>query len=392
VQLADQLSFLPEAGSWASLARQRFAATLRGRLAGSEGLWLEHSTGYHFLVMRLAARFEEASGEPGAFTDELAAMRTAAGWLVMPSRRLIPYGDSRDGAAAPWAIAEAADDSGLHVFSDSGLAVVKDGGGYLAVTAGFHNTTHKHADELGFQLYDRGRDVISDSGFSDYNADRWRQFSRSVQAHSVLTIRDWEFPIDKPEVAYGSGIVAAGEGDGWYAIEARNPLLRSRGARHRRLFLYRPGRALLVLDRVRSRRHRTYTRLFQVASGMDAVGRGPTVGLKASGFNGALRDDGRHSTRSKVKGQYTPPRGWTFPAGKGRVPRWTIRYQSRAAAAWYLTAIGLRGAARASLARVGKRSLELRVGGPALATSRLEVSRAGDRLTVRRQRGGHRSR
>ena len=387
-RLGLHLGFLPEASGWKGLAVNRFQRTLHGRLIPGEGLWLEHSAGYQFVTIRLVDAFAQVAGQQTALADALTALRTAAGWLVMPSERVVPWGDSHASPAPAWAVDEGAAESGLRVFARSGLAVVKDGGGYLAVTAAFHNGTHKHADDLGFHLFDRGRDVISDSGFPAYTIDKWLGFARSTAAHSVLKVDDWKFPVAEPDLAYGSGIVAAGLGDGWYAIEGRNPRLRRRGVRHRRTFLYRPGRALLILDTVRSRRRHTYTRLFQIAPGIDARVRSHGGTLSASGFKGALREQGRRSHSSAVKGQYTPPRGWSFPARRQRVPRWTVGLRDRAEDTRYLTAIGLRGAAKAQLLRARKRSLRLRFGGPALARGILSVRRRGGALVVNRRPGG----
>jgi Heparinase II/III-like protein len=389
-RLALHLEFLPEAEAWSSLAQSRFPSTVNGRLIPGEGLWLEHSTGYQFVVMRLMTAFARVVGEEQLFADELAAMRDVAGWLTLPSERLVPWGDSRETPSVAWAVAEGADDHGLRVLRRSGLAVVKHAGGYLIVNAAFHNTTHKHPDDLGFHLYDSGRDVISDSGFPDYNNNKWRQFSRSVRAHSVLTISGWEFPVGNPKLAYGSGIVATGKGDGWYAIEGRNPLLRERGVRHRRLFLYRPGRTLLVLDTVRSRRRHTYVRRFQIAAGLKARGSARGIMLKGEGFRGALRNEGARAHRRAVKGHYSPPLGWSFPDVKRRVPRWAIELRSKAEDARYLEAIGLRGAARAKLLGRSRRVVRVRVGGRALAAGTVSVRRRGDRLLVQRRRAHRR--
>jgi Heparinase II/III-like protein len=385
-RLGLQFDFLEDGAGWGNLARTRFQSTLDGRLAGDEGLWLEHSAAYQFVVMGLVRKFVRVTGLDAALGDELDAMTEAAGWLVSPSGRWIPWGDSRAEGTPDWALEEGSDDEGLHVFEQSGLAVVKHGRGYLAVTAAFHNTTHKHSDELGFELHDRGVGVITDSGFPGYNIDKWRHFSRSAKAHSVLSVRDWEFPTAKAKFAYGSGLLAAGGGDGWYAIEGHNPLLLQRGVRHRRLFLYRPGRALLVLDRVRSRRSHRYSRLFQLAAGIDATRRGRVIELKGPGFRGGLQEPGRASRRSLVKGRYTPPRGWSFPAVKQRASRWTVAYRARDRNARYLTAIGLRGAAKARLLPSEKQRIRLRVGGAALPESTLSVRRLGDRLVVNRLR------
>ena len=73
-----------------------------------------------------------------------------------------------------------------------------------------------------------------------------------------------DLPITDPSLAYGSGLIAAGEGEGWYAIEGRNRLLEGQGVDHQRLFLYRPGTALVIVDHVRSDVAHTYTRYLQL--------------------------------------------------------------------------------------------------------------------------------
>jgi hypothetical protein len=385
------LGFLPEGPGWVSLARQRFRSTLAGRLFEDEGLWLEHSTTYQFAVIRLAEAFGERYGTAlGAAS--FARMRDVAGWLVTPAGRKVPYGDSDPLAAPEWGQEQAAGDHGLLFLRRSGIAAVKDDGGYLLVTAGFHNRTHKHADDLGFHLYDRGRDVVSDTGFFHYIFDKWRKFSDSTAAHSVLTVGRRGFSIEKNSRAYGSGIRAGGEGAGWYAIGGTTPLLRPQGVRHRRLFLYRPGRALVVVDLVRSKRMRSYHRRFQIAPGIGHRRRRGKVSLAADGFVGALRVADRRTRLDVSEGHYTPPRGWSFPRARQRVPRPTFDYTTRAKKAELVAAFGLRGGAQAKLIRAGKRSLAVRVGGPAVRPSTLEVSRAGNRLTVRRKRGPGRRR
>ena len=46
----------------------------------------------------------------------------------------------------------------------AGIASVRDGESHLVLSAGFHNTTHKHADELGFELSEGGRRLVTDTG------------------------------------------------------------------------------------------------------------------------------------------------------------------------------------------------------------------------------------
>jgi hypothetical protein len=380
--VSDHMGFLPEAGGWFAFAYDRFRETLSSRL-GSEGVWLEHSSGYQFSIIRLVERFAGFFGT-AALIGDLARMREAAGWFVLPDGRMAPVGDSGSVPADPWAVEEGADDAGLHLMKDSGFAVVKDGGSYLIVTAGFHNHTHKHADDLGFHLYDRGRDVITDSGNYTYDVDEWRSYATSVRAHSVLSVGRGTFPIYVEDEVYGSGIRAGGRGAGWYAIEGRNPMLRRHGVGHRRVFLYRPGKALLVVDIVRSESRHVYTRRFQIAPHLRARRRPGRLSLRARGFSGGLTSSGGRAGLSLAAGRENPPAGWSFPRGGVRVPRTTAAYVVRAAGADLVAAVGLDGEVRARLLQAKGRSLSVRVRGAGLRT-KLSVKRRGGRLVVRRR-------
>lgn len=375
--------FLRGAPSWVRLARDRFLATMRRGLKIGEWLWLEHSSTYQLVAIRLLERFIGAIGGDRQLEALADRMRATARWLVMPNGRIAPLGDSNETVAPSWATSA----TGMRVMPRSGLAVVSKRGGYLAITAGFHDHAHKQADDLGFHLYDRGLGVVTDTGLFHYDLDRWRAFSASSAAHSVLTVDGQSFPYWDTDLAYGSGILAAGRGNGWYAVLARNPIVRSQRVRHRRLFLYQPGRALLVLDRVRSRHSHSYRRYFQLGPQVDIASGQRGVSLRAPGFRGKLVDTAKRSRRSAIRGRYNPPAGWSFNGFRVRKQRWTVEYGSRARKANYLAAFGLRGGVRARLAK-GDDGTRIAVSGQAVKRSVLEVDRHKGRLKVRVHRSG----
>lgn len=385
--LARYAMFLPAGAEAFSRVRGLFDRDLRCCLEANEGVWLEHSATYQFLVVRLISKFVEIAG-PGRYAERLPAIRDAAGWMVTPARRQVAFGDSNSETRIPaWAVAAGANDDGLKLFRRSGLAVVKKGDAHLLVTAGFHSPVHKHADDLGFHLYDDGRDVVSDTGVFHYNFDKWREFSRAPEAHSVLTVDGKGFPVDRHAAAYGSGIRAGGGGAGWYAIEGRNPLLRRHGVRHRRVFLYRPGRALLILDIVRSRQRHTYRRHFQIASGIATTARRGALRLRSRGFRAVLRETGRRSKRRVVAGRYLRPGGWEFPRRQHRVARPTVTYSKRDNDANFLASVELGRRVRGKIVSVGRRNLRVRVAGRGVPDGVLRVRRAGRRLIVSRSAG-----
>ena len=96
---------------------------------------------------------------------------------------------------------------------------------FLAVASAFHNLSHKHADELSFELFDRGYRIVSDTGLYNKDQNRFWKHQRSAQAHSTLTVDQRNFRLRRNR-AYGSGIQATGQGaTGWYGIQAHNPLV-----------------------------------------------------------------------------------------------------------------------------------------------------------------------
>jgi Heparinase II/III-like protein/Heparinase II/III N-terminus len=337
LRLANSLPFFDQASSWRALSRKRFESTLRGRL--SQGVWLEHSSAYQLLAIRALEEYMSVLGDDPELAELLAGMQAAAGWFVKPDGQITQFGDSNI-EPVPSSIAErAAGLSGAQAYFGAGFAFVRAAGadgepGYLAVTDGFHNLTHKHADELSFELFDHGTSIVTDTGLYAKDPGQIRDFVTSNRAHSTLTVDGLDLPISDPRAAYGSGLVAAGEGEGWYAIEGVNPLLGPQGVHHARLFLYRPGEALVIVDRVRAAAVHTYTRYLQLGPAVElGQASGGQATLTAPGLEGAVTDAPARppATRSQARGQKEPMQGFTSPEFRELTPRWTLAYVDQAA-------------------------------------------------------------
>ena len=387
VRLVNALPFLKRADQWRALARERFEQTLRGRLA--DGIWLEHSSAYQFLAIRALERMIADYGDDPELTALLGEMRSAAGWFIKPDGQMTQFGDSDREPIPDWAGGEISD-LGLHPALGAGFAFVRaqgpDGGlGYLAVTDGFHNTTHKHADELSFELFDAGHSVVTDTGLYDKDPGPARDFVVSNRAHSTLTVDGQDLPIADPAAVYGSGLTAAGQGDGWYAIEGRNPLLKAQGVAHHRLFLYRPGEALVIVDRVKSETPHTYTRYLQMGPEIQLHPSSGDIGITADALDGEISDARSPDpvARSQTRGQEEPLQGFTSPSFRKFVPRWTIVWTSAGTSATYATTIALDAAALHvdEIHAAGSRTTLL-LSGESGTQRALEVTRAGTELSV----------
>jgi hypothetical protein len=389
------LPFIGPARRWDHLARREFEQTLSHRLA--EGMWLEHSSAYQFLVIDSLEHFiADLGGGDATLERQLARMKLAAAWFVEPDGQIAQFGDSDRDQVPGWANDRASKLNGLKVYPRAGFAFVRapgpggEGSGYLAVASDFHNTTHKHADDLSFELYDRGHRIVDDTGLYQKDPGPERTFVLSAAAHSVLTVDGREFPVLDESAAYGSGIVATGQGAGWYGIEARNPLVRRQGVEHHRLFLYRPGVALIVLDRLRSTTSHRYTRHFQLGQDLDITDAdASTLALRAGGLQGRLYDAPAPTpaVRTEARGQSEPLSGWTSPSFRVFRPRWSIALTSRAADSSRVATFALdRRGLRATGVQRARGATTLTLRARSEADSSLVVSRRGGKLSI--SRGG----
>ena len=399
LELTGYLPTLPGAADARALAAKRFRENLP--IHPREAVDLEHSPNYHFNVYGLIRDVLRLPGQRDPALVSIAArMRAVGGWFVMPDRRVTRLGDTPVRSAPGWAAAQARRLRGLAPTAGSGFGIVKAGGGYLSVAAGYHPYGHKQADELTFELYDRGRQIVTDTG--RYGAARNRAdpvkaraqaFVARSQAHSGLVVDDVSYRVSEYK-PYGSAIEALGTGAGWYAIQASNPLVAKQGVRHARWFLYRPGQALVVVDRLNSSGPHTYSRYFQFDPAISVRPAGGMLRLSASRFSGSLHDAPGHGQtgRAVVRGRrgalpgYTssPLLGFTASANTlaPLIARPAVVLRSRGASLTHAAAISVSGPATVALVRQSGDSVtvRLRPGGRAPVT--VTATRSGDRITV----------
>lgn len=388
-RLATLAPGLPAAERWGRLARGRFLRTLRGQTA--DGLWLEHSSAYQFLALRPAERMAAAGGGDERLEAMIERMREAAAWMVRPDGEMIQFGDSNLEPVPPWGVRRAKRLEGLRLYRRAGMAFARgpaaEGSeqGYLAVTASSHSAKHKHSDDLSFALHDRGVRVVSDTGLYHKDVGPLRDYVLSAGAHSVLTVDRRPMPIPPARDAYGSGISGGVEADGWFAIAGSNPLLARLGVEHRRIFLYRPGSSLIIIDRVRAEAPHLYTRHLQLGSELSARRSGGAVRLRGAGLRGAIVPaSGESPEITLARGSHAPRVGWTSPDFRELVPRWRVSFAQRVSRALLGLTITLEpGASEAGGIRERGRWILVRLrGGNGEPSGTLRVRRDGSALTV----------
>jgi hypothetical protein len=378
--LAEYLAPVPDAERWAAVPRQRFVASVTTAVNVNEGVYLEHTISYHFWMRRTLNHAATVTPQIAAGIDlpALVEKMTLAGvWFVAPDERMPQIGDTYRNRAPKWALRRIGETTGLKLFPESGFAVVRDGRSYLIVTAGFHSSVHKHADDGSFCLYESGELIVGEAGKFGYGRGLpARGYAKRAIAHNAIVVdgnTDFVFTASP----YGSGIRGGATVDGFHAIEIENPLMAELGVSHRRVLIYRPGLALVVIDDLRSAESHDYTRYLQLGS---------TIEVSDDGEGGALSFEGaetrgrivRHSAdpvrRTLVRGQREPHlQGWTFPHDREWQPVWCV--QDDVHAADFLSAFAIQTTRDASLeirdvlGADGKLTVELELDGERVAAS-----------------------
>ena len=208
----------------------------------------------------------------------------------------------------------------------------------------------------------------------------------SNRAHSGLSVDGLDLSIADSGLSYGSGLTAAGGGDGWYAIEGRNRLLRTQGVVHRRLFLYKPGVALVIVDDLDSSLVHTYIRYLQLHPDVTLGDRDQrSIQIEAPGFAGAIYDAAGESRalRTQARGQKAPLQGWSSPDFREFVPRWTLAFADTGASETRALTIALdAGGLHATDAASDGPTTTVELVDAAGTSSTLEVTQDRRKLTV----------
>jgi Heparinase II/III-like protein/Heparinase II/III N-terminus len=268
-------------------ARGRLRELLATQFA-ADGVHLEHSPGYQEDVRTALVGMIEY----GLIRDAEARrvrhrVEDALAWFVDPMGELVTFGDTEphvrpesntdDHPHLRWVTSGFQDGSppksNVQAFDQGGYAVLRaapprDRGGmdrasYLAMNCAFHSRTHKHADDLSFVWYERGRRLLIDPGRYGYlgrvdpdsglgrqgfwYSDPKRIYVESTRAHNAVEI-DGRSYARKGVRPYGSALKRAGEQDGIAFAEGQ--VRHRKSLLHSRLLLQHPGRWLVVLDSI----------------------------------------------------------------------------------------------------------------------------------------------
>jgi hypothetical protein len=287
----------PKASKWVELACARIEAQMSENVS-AEGMHREHSPFYHFYVFNqflYAYQLGEAYGIEfsQAFTDRLKKMLLCGAYLLKPNGTLPALGDTCKSSpllvnaedVPEWfskarqrylysfsggAAGTQPEENSIYL-PHGGVTLLRSGWGterrfedecFLAVRTRTFDTSHIHRDQLSFELYAYGDDLIVDSGGPYGYGEPMREFFLSTAAHNTVVVDGKEQGIGKAEVI------------DWRTSSIFDLLVAEQrsypGVVHRRVVLFVRPDYFLILDRLEAEDRHAYAQFLHLNPGLNA--------------------------------------------------------------------------------------------------------------------------
>jgi hypothetical protein len=304
----------------------------------AEGVHCEHSPHYHIFAQRRITALSSINGIKDDHVDAtLEKSRHVLPWLAFPNGSLAAVGDS-GGTTKPLTTVQESetchleDGSSYAVgdFTRSGYAVVRsmpeipiEEQSMLFITGMMWSYTHKHADDLSFELFENGRFILVDSGKYGYVKNLMREYVESAAAHNTISLETTKVLPSKLK-PYGSALSAiTPKGDHFEITGSINrPELFSQDRR----LLYRPGSFLVVRDHIQVSSPERLVSSLHFAPDLEVHLTNQTAEAEL-GAGRSLRvrllDGDCHL--EKVRGQHDPVLGWATVKYLKMTPTTTLR-------------------------------------------------------------------
>ena len=335
IQLSVMFPAFEESDEWNQVANERLNLHLVEDFTKS-GIHKEHSPSYHFLVLTLLMSINEFNIHYGIPNDKLELliikMQDYLSYIVKPDGTFPLVGDSglenglniKESSVLSQNLLELMNIGGDGKLSnycigyhDSGVGINKlelssGQNFYFAIFSAFHNTVHKHSDDLSFVLSYGKTDYFVDSG--KYNFDEsndYRQYVRSVFAHNSIVVDNISYN-NRNEDNIGKSLLYDSKCDENYSYFKTKHTFYD-GIEINRIAIILYDRGVFLHDLILSDDEHDYSQLFQIGNDVDIqMMEDETIFMKSKLDNTSIT---LHQIEDIIsydsnKGSLEPMRGW----------------------------------------------------------------------------------
>jgi hypothetical protein len=287
------------------------------------GVHREHSPDYHRFAEEAFESFVQPTWYRSAAQVDarLAKARAVFPWYVFPTGRLANLGDTEGTAALDRPSNARCDATAVGCvevgdFSKDGYAIVRSPWAskpsdafMLIMTGAYNSTTHKHADDLSFELMEGGQMLFVDAGKYAYLKDPMSRFVASARAHNTVGLSNREIGI-RDTKPYGSALSGVTVDDGSYLLKGK--VRREKLFSQARELKYVPGKSLLITDTLTSTKAQRYETYLHLSPELKVVAQGKAfVAPLANGSELRIEALSEGCTAELARGQKEPQiQGW----------------------------------------------------------------------------------
>ena len=271
ILLSIVLATHEDAKKWKTKALARIKEAFN-RDFSHKGTHLENSPAYHILVMDLFISTEDflnkndlTLGEE--FHNRLQYAKKYFQYLAKPNKILPMLGDSSS-------LSKIRIKKNFDNFLDiqAGIAIIQhldehdpNLSTWLTFTCGYGSKTHKHYDDLSFNLFWKGRDIFIDSGRYNYDTkNKYRSYVVSPLAHNTIAIEGLTYQLGTPLNAQNRITITDFDNNPTYnLIKGKN--LNYKGKEIYRTLIFLKPDIIIVFDKILSSSNNKGLQLFNLA-------------------------------------------------------------------------------------------------------------------------------
>lgn len=291
ILLSIVLATHKDAKKWQSKALSRIKEAFN-RDFSCKGTHLENSPTYHTLVMNLFISTEEflkknnlTLGE--AFHNRLKLAEKYFQYLAKPNKILPMLGDSSSQT-------KISSKKNYNNFLDihAGIAIFQHLNEknpklstWLTFTCGYGSKTHKHLDDLSFNLFWKGKDIFIDSGRYNYDKkNKYRSYMTSPLAHNTIAIEGLTYKLETPINDQKKIAITDFDNNSIYNyVKGRN--IKYKGREIYRTLIFLKSNFIIIFDKIISSKNNKGLQLFNLAPHIEVEEvKDKSVSLKAGKY------------------------------------------------------------------------------------------------------------
>ncbi|PAE27924.1 hypothetical protein CHI07_17165 [Paenibacillus sp. 7884-2] len=164
------------------------------------------------------------------------------------------------------------------VDTEAGIAILQrknkenlDKSTWISFISGYGSKTHKHLDDLSFNLFYMGKDIFVDSGKYNYvKNDEIRQYITSPLGHNTIAVKGMEYYITEPIKSNEKIRITDFTCNSYYDV-VKGINYAYKGIKIKRTLVFYKPSTLIIFDEIKSEHEKEFLQIFNLGKHIDLL-------------------------------------------------------------------------------------------------------------------------